>query len=97
MISHYYTISIIGATALRAAAIFGHGTGRVWLDRPQCTLNDTTFGNCTFDRPLRNIRCGRRNDAGVICYTQFGRCRLCCLISTITMSPVAIYFSVVMR
>lgn len=64
---------MLGATALRVAAVFGPGTGIVWLGRPQCTLNDTAFGNCTFDRPLGNTGCGHANDAGVICFTQFGR------------------------
>lgn len=64
---------MLGATALRVAAVFGPGTGIVWRGRPQCTLNDTAFGNCTFDRPLGNTGCGHANDAGVICFTQFGR------------------------
>ena len=66
---------MLGATALRVAAVFGPGTGRVWVGRPQCTLNDATFGNCTFGIPLGgNTRCSHSNDAGVICYTQFGKC-----------------------
>ena len=65
--------SMLGATALRVAAVFGPGTGRVWVGSPQCTLNDATFSNCTFGRPAgTNTRCGHSNDAGVICYTQFG-------------------------
>ena len=65
---------MLGATALRVAAVFGPGTGRVWVGRPLCTLNDTTFANCTLGRPLGSSGCGHSNDAGVICYTQFGRC-----------------------
>ena len=64
---------MLGATALRVAAVFGPGTGMVWLGRPQCTLNDTVFSNCTFGRRLGQTFCSHSNDAGVICFTEFGR------------------------
>ena len=63
-----------GATALRGAAVFDPGTGRIWVGRPLCTLNDTTFSNCSFGVTIGgNTRCSHNSDAGVICYTQFGR------------------------
>lgn len=63
----------IGATALRVAAVFGPGTGRVWVNNPQCTLSSTSLANCTFGVPLGNSHsCGHANDAGVICFTEFG-------------------------
>ena len=66
-------LSMVGATALRVAAVFGPGTGRVWVNRPLCTLNDTSFSNCSFGIAVGTTTgCGHANDAGVICYTQFG-------------------------
>ena len=68
-----HNFSMLGATALRVAAVFGPGTGRVWINRPQCTLNSTSLDNCTFGTPLGGtIGCGHNNDAGVICFSEFG-------------------------
>ena len=64
---------MLGATALRVAAVFGPGIGMVWLGRSLCTLNVTVFPNCTFGRALGQTGCGHNNDAGVICFTEFGR------------------------
>ena len=57
--------------------MFGPGTGRVWVNRPQCTVNSTSLANCAFGTPLGQTHgCGHANDAGVICFTEFGMCVL---------------------
>ena len=64
---------LIGATALRGAAVFGQGTGKVWVNVPQCTLDSTSLDNCTFATPLGDSHnCGHNADAGVICFSNFG-------------------------
>ena len=63
-----------GAVALRVAAVFGPGTGRVWVNNPRCTADDTALVNCTLGTPLGGTHsCGHSNDAGVICFTEFGK------------------------
>ena len=82
------TFQYVGATAIRVAAVFGPGTGRVWVNRPQCTLNDPSLANCTFGTPLGAPHgCGHANDAGVICYTEFGMLSMhVCGVSTTMMA-----------
>ena len=73
LITPFTTISLTGATALRAAAVFGPGTGRVWVNVPQCSLDSTSLDNCTFATPLGvNHNCAHNADAGVICFSEFG-------------------------
>ena len=73
LITPFTTISLTGATALRAAAVFGPGTGRVWVNVPQCSLDSTSLDNCTFATPLGvNHSCAHNSDAGVICFSEFG-------------------------
>ncbi len=53
--------------------MFGPGTGRVWVNIPQCSLDSTSLDNCTFATPLgANHNCGHNADAGVICFSEFG-------------------------
>ena len=64
---------VSGATALRAAAQFGPGTGRIWLSNVACTLADPALANCTFGNEIGVNNCNHGQDAGVICFTGSGR------------------------
>ena len=75
----YYEFSLVtfnctGATALRGAAQFGPGVGRVWLSQVNCSLNDTSLANCSYGVAIGSNFCGHNRDAGVICFTEFGNC-----------------------
>ena len=61
-----------GATALRNAAQFGPGTGRIWLSNVQCTVDDPALANCTFGNQIGINNCNHNQDAGVICFTGSG-------------------------
>ena len=61
-----------GATALRAAAQFGPGTGRIWLSNVQCTLDDPALANCSYGNEIGVNNCNHNQDAGVICFTGSG-------------------------
>ena len=70
-----FTLNYAGATALRGAAQFGPGTGRVWLSQVACTLNDSSLANCSYSVSINANLCGHNRDAGVICFTEFGNSR----------------------
>ena len=54
-------------TAL-SQAIFGEGTGRIWLDNVQCTGSERVLKNCIASHNGVN-NCTHVQDAGVRCLT----------------------------
>ena len=54
-----------GAQAL-IQAVFGEGTGRIWLDNVQCTGNVRELMNCPASSRGNNL-CEHSQDAGVSC------------------------------
>ncbi len=61
-----------GAQALSQAS-FGQGTGRIWLDNVQCTVNERVLVNCTASSSGSNS-CTHAQDAGVRCPTGIKPC-----------------------
>lgn len=47
-------------------ALFGQGTGRIWIDQLECTDYDTNIFNCSHNI-LGTHDCGHHEDAGVVC------------------------------
>ena len=76
MLHNYIGLLFIGATALRGAAQFGPGEGRVWLSQVNCTLNNTSLSNCNYGVAIGANTCGHNRDAGVICFTNFSKLKL---------------------
>ena len=54
----------LGVQAL-GQATFGQGTGRIWLDGVQCTVNERVLMNCTTNST--GDSCTHAQDAGVRC------------------------------
>uniref|UniRef100_A0A3Q4HP17 SRCR domain-containing protein n=1 Tax=Neolamprologus brichardi TaxID=32507 RepID=A0A3Q4HP17_NEOBR len=55
-------------TALEAprSALFGAGTGQIWLDNVGCSGNESSLIECKYNQFGTN-NCGHQQDAGVIC------------------------------
>ncbi len=56
-----------GAEAL-SEAVFGEGTGVIWLDNVQCAGSERVLMNCTANSSGNNS-CTHAQDAGVSCPT----------------------------
>ena len=61
---------LLGAEVV-SGAVFGEGTGRVWLDNVECTGSERTLMDCTASSNGDN-NCTHAQDAGVRC--QPGDC-----------------------
>lgn len=59
------------------SALFGRGTGPIWLDNVDCSGQESAIAHCTHNAVGDN-NCGHGEDASVIC---LGRCSLVMLPS----------------
>ena len=55
-----------GAVKVFYAATFGEGDGPIWMDRTQCTGNESSLTECRHRRSGQG-NCGHNKDAGVMC------------------------------
>ena len=61
----FFFFFLTGAAAL-IQAVFGEGTGRIWLDSVQCTGSERALTNCTSSSSGNNS-CTHEHDAEVRC------------------------------
>ena len=83
-------VLVTGAVALTGAS-FGQGTGRIWLNNVQCTVNDRVLMNCTAN--VGSNTCTHAQDAGVRCQSGMLLKSLLSLIIIYAWSNLAIQFS----
>ena len=50
-------------------ALFGHGSGKIWLHDVQCQGNESSIVNCRHG-PWGEHNCGHHKDASVICSSK---------------------------
>ncbi|XP_050415658.2 deleted in malignant brain tumors 1 protein [Patella vulgata] len=53
-------------------AVFGQGTGPIWLDDVQCVGTETNLDQCKLNTFIGLGNCKHNEDAGVICFTEPG-------------------------
>ena len=61
-------LGFVAASQATSRAIFGQGTGTIWLDDVQCRGNETRIENCP-NRGWGVHNCYHSEDAGVVCST----------------------------
>ena len=65
-----------GAISSSCCAVFGQGTGPIWLDGVSCTGREAVLSTCShpgWGRPFRYYyyQCSHRQDAGVYCQCEY--------------------------
>ena len=59
-----------GATSYSCCAVFGQGTGPIWLDNLRCTGREISLSSCS--HPGWGVEnCGHSDDAGVYCQSEY--------------------------
>ena len=62
-----------GVISSSCCAIFGQGTGPIWLDDVRCTGNETSLSSCPRGGWGDHTYCGHYQDAGVNCQGEYER------------------------
>ena len=60
-----------GAISSFCCAVFGQGTGPIWLGNVRCTGSETSLSSCSHRGWGRPFSCSHGEDAGVICQGEY--------------------------